>query len=574
MLAELEADPARLVVEITEHAQIEDYEVLNQALLELRSAGLRVAVDDAGAGYSSLRHVIEIAPDMIKIDGSLTQRIEVERGRRALASALISFAQEMKQVVVAEGIETQSAVEALLGLGVHCGQGYFFGRPRPLPAGSGPGRGIGVAALDPAAVLGLTSDDLFRALTGHTGVGVFVSNVGGETVFVNDRWCELAGLTREEALGDGWLRALHPDDARQVAPNWDDAAAAGRDSVAEYRFVRPDGTCSWIQGFAAALRDEAGTLLGWIGTCVDLTERRRVEKALVLERERFRVAFDSAPTGMALLSPEGRWLEVNPALCDLLGYVTDELSGLSFDELTHQDDLVASREHSRRQLEGEVEEATVEMRFLRRDGVSTWVSVRSTLVRDAESAPLYFVAQIEDIGHRRRAQSRLRRLADTDGLTGLINRRRFGEEVDRELERLRGGDGQAALLLIDLDRFKAVNDEFGPRAGDVVLARVAAAITRRLRASDLVGRLGGDEFVVLIRGTDALGARRIADDLGQTLREQRINVGGRDVVQTASIGVVVLGPDTAGGVDDLLATGDRAMDDAKRAGRDRVTVAA
>ncbi len=131
-LADLAADPTRTVVEITEHAQIDDYEVTNQALLELRSAGLRLAIDDAGAGYSSFRHVVETRPDMIKLDASLTQRIEVDRGRRALASALISFAAEMDQTVIAEGIETRSAVDALVGLGVRCGQGHFFGRPAPL----------------------------------------------------------------------------------------------------------------------------------------------------------------------------------------------------------------------------------------------------------------------------------------------------------------------------------------------------------------------------------------------------------------------------------------------------------
>ncbi len=133
VLGELGAAPRQTIVEVTEHAQIEDYEVLNQSLLELRSAGLRLAIDDAGAGYASLRHVIEITPDMIKIDGSLTRRIESDRGRRALAAALISFAAEMGQVVVAEGIETYSAVTALLGLGVCCGQGFYFGRPGRLP---------------------------------------------------------------------------------------------------------------------------------------------------------------------------------------------------------------------------------------------------------------------------------------------------------------------------------------------------------------------------------------------------------------------------------------------------------
>jgi EAL domain-containing protein (putative c-di-GMP-specific phosphodiesterase class I)/DNA-binding NarL/FixJ family response regulator len=136
VLDALSANPAQTVIEITEHAQIEDYEVLNQSLLELRAAGLRLAIDDAGAGYSSLRHVIEMAPDIIKMDGSLTRRIEGERGRRALASALISFAREMNQLVVAEGIENEAAVTALTALGVRYGQGHYFGMPGPL---TGPG---------------------------------------------------------------------------------------------------------------------------------------------------------------------------------------------------------------------------------------------------------------------------------------------------------------------------------------------------------------------------------------------------------------------------------------------------
>jgi EAL domain-containing protein (putative c-di-GMP-specific phosphodiesterase class I)/DNA-binding NarL/FixJ family response regulator len=132
VLDELRTDPTRTIVEVTEHAQIEDYEVLNQALLELRSVGLRLAIDDAGAGYSSLRHVIETSPDMIKLDASLTRRIEIDRGQRALASALISFAREMNQTVVAEGIEVPSAVAVLAALGARCGQGHYFGRPGDL----------------------------------------------------------------------------------------------------------------------------------------------------------------------------------------------------------------------------------------------------------------------------------------------------------------------------------------------------------------------------------------------------------------------------------------------------------
>jgi EAL domain-containing protein (putative c-di-GMP-specific phosphodiesterase class I)/AmiR/NasT family two-component response regulator len=124
----------RLVIELTEHAPVEDYEDLARALSPLRAGGLRVAVDDAGAGFASLRHVLRLGPDMIKVDRSLIAEIERDRAARALTSALVSFAGEMGQTVIAEGIETESALAALAELGVHYGQGYAIARPAPLPS--------------------------------------------------------------------------------------------------------------------------------------------------------------------------------------------------------------------------------------------------------------------------------------------------------------------------------------------------------------------------------------------------------------------------------------------------------
>jgi EAL domain-containing protein (putative c-di-GMP-specific phosphodiesterase class I)/CheY-like chemotaxis protein len=125
----------RLVIEITEHEPVEDYETLTAALDRLRERGARVAIDDAGAGFSSLRHILRLAPDIIKLDISLTRAIDRDRGKRALASALISFAEEMEISIVAEGIETQSELDTLLGLGVRFGQGFFLARPGPLADG-------------------------------------------------------------------------------------------------------------------------------------------------------------------------------------------------------------------------------------------------------------------------------------------------------------------------------------------------------------------------------------------------------------------------------------------------------
>jgi EAL domain-containing protein (putative c-di-GMP-specific phosphodiesterase class I)/CheY-like chemotaxis protein len=122
-----------VMIELTEHERVEDYEALDAALGALRSIGVRLAIDDAGAGYSSLRHILALDPDIIKLDISITHRIDKDRRRRALARALVAFAQEMEAAIVAEGIESREELDALLELGVHFGQGFYLARPAPLP---------------------------------------------------------------------------------------------------------------------------------------------------------------------------------------------------------------------------------------------------------------------------------------------------------------------------------------------------------------------------------------------------------------------------------------------------------
>jgi EAL domain-containing protein (putative c-di-GMP-specific phosphodiesterase class I)/AmiR/NasT family two-component response regulator len=127
--------PGRIVVEVTEHARVEDYAVFGVALRDLRAGGVRLAVDDAGAGFASLRHMLKLEPDLIKLDMSLTRAVDADRAKRALAAGLISFAGEIDAAIVAEGIETENELEALRGLGVVFGQGYFLAKPGPLPEG-------------------------------------------------------------------------------------------------------------------------------------------------------------------------------------------------------------------------------------------------------------------------------------------------------------------------------------------------------------------------------------------------------------------------------------------------------
>ncbi len=313
-------------------------------------------------------------------------------------------------------------------------------------------------------------EDVIGVLAAHTPVGIFVSDVEGKAVYVNERWCELAGMSPDEALGDGWRAALHQDDAQQVNPEWDAAAEAGRDSVAEYRFVRPDGSVSWIEGYASALHDNDGQLLGWVGTCLDLTARKEAE-------EQFRRAFDEAPIGMALVSPGGRWLQVNVALCRLLGYQADELTEMTFMDVTHRDDLEASLAHSRRQLEGETDSAAIQKRFVRRDGGSVWVSMTSTLVRDTRGGPSHFVAQVEDVTERVLAQKALREAEE-----------RFRRAFD---------DAPIGMALLGLDgRWQRVNSKLCEITGhgeDALLGRTFAEITH---PDDVSGNTEGLERLV------------------------------------------------------------------------------
>jgi diguanylate cyclase (GGDEF)-like protein/PAS domain S-box-containing protein len=417
-----------------------------------------------------------------------------------------------------------------------------------------------------------SNEDLFRTLAAHTPVGVFVSDANGSCVYVNDRWCQQAGLTPEQAAGDGWAAALHPDDAARVAEEWAGAAADGRDSIVEYRFRRPDGGVAWIQGFASALRDDQGQVIGWVGTCLDLTVQHEAGEELRRASERFQTAFDNAPIGMALVAADGHWLQVNPALCRLLDLTEEELRGLTYLDVTHPDDRPGSLRRRLSQLDG-THETAIEKRYIRSDGAVVWVSVTSTLVRGADGEPLYSVAQIEDIGDRKHAEDELRHLADHDPLTGLLNRRRFQHEVGRELARLRRQGGASTLLLLDVDRFKDVNDSLGHKAGDDLLIAVSETLRARVRSTDAVGRLGGDEFAVLAIGADSEGGRPLADGVAEGLRKQRYVTSGTSVQVTVSVGVVTL-DHRALSADEVISAADTAMYRAKRDGRDRVALVA
>jgi diguanylate cyclase (GGDEF)-like protein/PAS domain S-box-containing protein len=287
------------------------------------------------------------------------------------------------------------------------------------------------------------------------------------------------------------------------------------------------------------------------------------------DAERFRRAFDEAAIGMAIVSSDGRWLQVNQALADLTGYPQSELVGMGFQDVTHPDDLDADVEALRELIAGERRRYVAETRYFHADGRIVWVALSVSVVRDATGGVLYLISQMQDITERKQAEAKLAHQAMHDPLTGLPNRTLFNDRMLVAEARLRRG-GSVALLFLDLDRFKVVNDGLGHDAGDRILIEAAARLRSVLRPSDTVARFGGDEFAVLCEGVDESGVEAIACRIAEVLAIP-FRIDGRELSLSASTGIV-LTTDADSDPDSLLGDADVAMYAAKQAGRARHVV--
>jgi diguanylate cyclase (GGDEF)-like protein/PAS domain S-box-containing protein len=352
----------------------------------------------------------------------------------------------------------------------------------------------------------------------HAPIGMALFNCDGAYVRVNHALCRLLGRSAEELIGSRDQELTHPDDRQaDVDAAWEILAGRSDTHQCEKRFIRPDGSIVWVLANLTFLRDEAGRPLTWVGQFQDITARRAAEDALRESEERFRHAFAYAPIGLALVSPQGRWLRVNETLCEMVGYGEAELLSGTYRDITHTDDLGADADVLQRALAGDLTRFELEKRYVRRDGTAIWVQLSVSLVRGADGAPQYFVTHIQDISARKRAHGELERLARRDALTGALNRRAWDDELAAGLDAARRTGEPLAIALLDLNGFKQLNDTSGHAAGDSVLRRTVEVWQARLRDGDRLARLGGDEFGVLLRNSGAFAAQAVADRLKQDL---------------------------------------------------------
>jgi diguanylate cyclase (GGDEF)-like protein/PAS domain S-box-containing protein len=297
---------------------------------------------------------------------------------------------------------------------------------------------------------------------------------------------------------------------------------------------------------------------------------RGLAEGLREAEERYRLTFEEAPIGIALVAPDGRFLRVNRALSDIVGYDGEALLRMDFQEITHPDDLEADLALVRQLLDGTIDRYQLDKRYVHLGGHLVWVQLNVSLVRDEDGTPVHFVVHIEDITDLYAAKELLVHRSLHDPLTGLPNRLLLHDRLEQAMARVARSASGFALLFVDLDRFKVVNDSLGHDVGDEMLIEVARRLTATVRDGDTVARLGGDEFIVLADGIDdEEGAGELAERVRKALAEP-IEVLGGAVVCTASIGVSL--PTSGQAPRELLREADTAMYRAKERGKDRVEV--
>lgn len=293
--------------------------------------------------------------------------------------------------------------------------------------------------------------------------------------------------------------------------------------------------------------------------------------ALRESEERFRSAFHHA-AGMGLVAPNGRWIQVNKSLCEMLGYSEAELLLGTFQRSTHPDDLNLILDQLDKLREGTISSLQLEQRYFHKKGHLRWMLLSVTTVNDPQRPSANLIFQMQDISERKQAEKKLVHDAFHDALTGLPNRMFFMDQLKQSVQRVNRTQGLPfAVLFLDFDRFKIINDSLGHMAGDQLLIAIAKRLRASVRPGDTVARLGGDEFTILLDSLknpdDAIDmARRLLSNLSEQFR-----LPGREVFITASIGLAL---STAGyeHAEEVLRDADTAMYRAKSLGRARYEV--
>jgi diguanylate cyclase (GGDEF)-like protein/PAS domain S-box-containing protein len=426
---------------------------------------------------------------------------------------------------------------------------------------------------DKAALDEMRQRDALVSETANDGIWDF--DALNKRLELSPRWRRMLGYdVSEEELALDWYRLVHPDDMARVQSRMRDHLD-GKTPYFEsmHRMQHQNGEWRWMSSRAKAVQDENGRLLRLLGVEVDITERKIYEDALFREKESAQITLQSIGDGVITTDADGTVEYVNPVAEDLTGWKVDDASGRSIDEIFrgfHEEtceplenplDIAIRRDRAIKSVRPTL--------LIRRDGNELYIESTASPIRDGKGIVTGGVLVFHDVSESRELNRRLSYHASHDILTGLVNRREFENRLERALKSAQARETSYALLYLDLDQFKMVNDSCGHSAGDALLGQLGALLKSKIRWRDTLARLGADEFGVLLESCNLEEAMQTAESLRAAIGDFRFTWDERVFRLGASIGVV---PITAENEDVavLLSAADSACAAAKEAGRNRV----
>ncbi|MBK9236923.1 MAG: EAL domain-containing protein [Rhodoferax sp.] len=392
--------------------------------------------------------------------------------------------------------------------------------------------------------------------------------------FVSEGVRGVFGVSPQEVLADSkLLRSLrHPDDDVMVEQRLREAANEAASVVDQFRICARDGVTKWVEVTSSLVgRDEHGSLR--CGVLFDITDRKLAEERLRETEERWKLALEGVGDGVWDWYVQTGVEYFSKGCKAMYGYTDADLDVLdraeAFDAMTHPDDVARMARDRQAHFDGLTPTYVNEHRIRCKDGSWKWVLTRGMVVsRDAQGKPLRMIGTHTDITARKQSEAVIWQQANFDTLTGLPNRRMLRDRLEQEILKCKRDGTKLAVLFVDLDHFKEVNDSLGHDSGDQLLVEAATRLRSNLRETDTVARMGGDEFTVLLPDlTDGAGLEYVANKLLAAL-STAFQLGSEQVFVSASIGISLC-PDDSMQVEQLFKNADQALYAAKGAGRNR-----
>ena len=427
------------------------------------------------------------------------------------------------------------------------------------------------------------SEARFRAMSDASPLGIFVSDTDGSCVYTNAAYHEISGLTLEQTLGTNWSMAIHPDDRQRVLAEWRIAARSQAPFQTEYRFQQAGDGVVWTRVNSAAMRD-GKTLLGLVQTVEDISERkaaefvlRAAEEALFAEKERAQVTLNSIGDAVLSTDATGKVTYLNQVAEKMTGWSDDAGLGRPLAEvfriINGNTREVVANPAQRAIEENKTVGLAMDSLLIRRDGFESAIEDSSAPIHARDGRVAGAVIVFHDVSKSRAMAAKMTHLAQHDFLTALPNRVLLTERLSQAIGLAQRHQKQVALLFLDIDHFKNINDSLGHAVGDLLLQSIAARLAECIRATDTVCRQGGDEFVILLAEIERpQDAAHVAQTLLAAFTRPHL-IGGQELHVTPSIGISVF-PDDAVAADSalqnadaLMQNADTAMYEAKKRGR-------